>query len=125
MRWLDLSSLLQVRGQIDINPRQIEEPKFGFEVLKSLKIFVSGRVQGVFFRSYTKRFSERLNDVTGYVKNLHDGRVEIYAEGSEASLRALAEWAKIEGSPASKIQGTEEIWEDLPTRKFGDFRITF
>ncbi|MFW9853815.1 MAG: acylphosphatase [Candidatus Thorarchaeota archaeon] len=114
-----------MRGRIDINPRQINKAKFGFEVLKSVKIFVSGRVQGVFFRSYTKEFSERLDDVTGYVKNLQDGRVEIYAEGSEASLRALAKWAKIEGSPASKIQGTEEIWGDLPTRNFGDFRIRF
>jgi acylphosphatase len=99
--------------------------KYGVNVLKSVKIFISGRVQGVFFRSYTKRFIEGLKNVTGYVKNLHDGRVEIYAEGSESSLRALAEWAKHEGSPASQILRTQEFWEDLPTRQFSEFTITF
>jgi len=84
---------------------------------------VSGRVQGVFFRSYARTFVGGLRNVTGYVKNLRDGRVEIYAEGPEASLRALVEWAKQEGSPASQVLRTEENWEDAPTRQYNEFEI--
>lgn len=94
------------------------------ELLRSVRILVSGRVQGVFFRTYTRRFIEALKNVTGYVKNLRDGRVEIYAEGPEASLRALAEWAEHEGSPSSQVLRTEEVWGDIPTRQYNEFQIT-
>ena len=45
-------------------------------------IFVSGLVQGVFFRYFTKKTADKLN-LKGWVKNLDDGRVEILAEGDE------------------------------------------
>jgi len=94
--------------------------------MKKVKILVSGRVHGVFFRVYTRDFVRKLSDVTGYVKNLHDGRVEIYAEGPEESLQKLAHWAKEEGSPASQISGIEEIWGNtINKREYKDFKITF
>lgn len=93
--------------------------------MKQVKIVVSGRVQGVFFRVYTRNFCTELRDVTGYVKNLRDGRVEILAEGSEISLKKLAHWAREEGSPASRIIKAVEEWNDIETRQFSDFSITY
>jgi acylphosphatase len=56
---------------------------------KVAKLFyVSGAVQGVGYRYFTQRVSSRIG-LTGYVKNLGDGRVEVYAVGSAAELAAL------------------------------------
>jgi acylphosphatase len=52
------------------------------------RFLVSGRVQGVGFRYFAERVALRLG-VTGYVKNLADGRVEVYALGAPAQLDAL------------------------------------
>lgn len=93
--------------------------------MKSIQIFVSGRVQGVFFRVYTQKFARELPDVTGYVRNLRDGRVEIFAEGPEASLSKLEKWARSKGSPGSRIIKNEVKWGDLVSREFQDFEITF
>ncbi len=93
--------------------------------MKSVLIHVSGRVQGVFFRVYTRNFVHELQDVTGYVKNLYDSRVEIYAEGPELSLRRLTDWAKHKGSPGSQIINTEEKWQDINKRIYNNFQITY
>ena len=53
--------------------------------------WVSGRVQGVFFRASTRRKAEALG-LTGYARNLPDGRVEVYACGSPAALAELELW---------------------------------
>jgi acylphosphatase len=98
---------------------------FLVNIMQCVQIFVTGRVQGVFFRVYTRDFARKLSDVTGYVKNLRDGRVEILAEGSNESLQKLAQWAKEKGSPGSTITKTEEIWEDITERRFQNFQITF
>jgi acylphosphatase len=90
--------------------------------MKRVRIHVTGRVQGVFFRVYTRDFARSLS-VYGYVKNLRDGRVEIVAEGSEESLKELADWAKNKGSPGSQIHNTEEHWETVTKPQFSDFQI--
>ncbi|MFX0013301.1 MAG: acylphosphatase [Promethearchaeota archaeon] len=92
--------------------------------MKRVRIYVTGRVQGVFFRVYTRNFARQLS-IRGYVRNLPDGRVEIVAEGSEESLKKLAIWAKSEGSPHSQIQNTEEKWENIEEYHFSEFQITF
>ncbi|MFX0124880.1 MAG: acylphosphatase [Candidatus Hodarchaeota archaeon] len=92
--------------------------------MKRVRIYVTGRVQGVFFRAYTRDIARQLT-ICGYVRNLSDGRVEIVAEGTEDSLRKIASWAKNEGSPYSRIDGTEEEWEDIEKPRFSDFQITF
>jgi acylphosphatase len=51
-------------------------------------MFVSGRVQGVGYRQFVHGVAKRMG-VAGYVRNLADGRVEVYAIGSDAQLRAL------------------------------------
>lgn len=52
---------------------------------------ISGRVQGVWFRDSTREQAERLG-VTGYARNLADGRVEVLACGEDAALQQLKEW---------------------------------
>jgi acylphosphatase len=65
--------------------------------------FVSGQVQGVFFRSATRDVARRLG-LTGWVRNLPDGRVEVMAAGSDSQLAALREWLR-QGPPAAHVTG--------------------
>ncbi|KPA79715.1 putative acylphosphatase [Leptomonas pyrrhocoris] len=64
-------------------------------------IFVSGRVQGVFYRKHTARKATQLG-VTGWVRNLPDTRVEILAEGTAAQLDALETWCRT-GPPKAVV----------------------
>lgn len=70
--------------------------------MKQVKIIVSGKVQGVFFRRYTCEEAIKLG-LRGYVKNLVTKDVEIVAQGDDAQVDQLIEWAKI-GSPASEVK---------------------
>lgn len=56
--------------------------------------FVSGRVQGVFFRAETRRKAIKLG-LSGWVKNLNDGRVEFLISGSEQALAPMRSWLKV------------------------------
>ncbi len=78
-------------------------------------------VQGVGFRFFAQRVADRLG-VAGYVRNLHDGRVEVYAVGSSDQLAALR--AELERGPrAASIEAVvEEAAEVLP-RYAGRFSI--
>lgn len=86
--------------------------------MKRIHIFVRGRVQGVFFRAYTEKTAKLLN-LTGFVRNLDDGRVEIVAEGEEQKLDELLKWS-YKGSPMAKVTGVEYEY-NLPTSAFIDF----
>lgn len=87
-----------------------------------LHVFWSGRVQGVGFRYATESSALDLH-LTGWVRNLPDGRVETVAEGSEKSLkRFLEEMAS--GSMKTYIQKTQLSWS-MPTGEFDDFQIRF
>lgn len=67
-----------------------------------VKIYVSGDVQGVFFRHYTKKMARSLN-VNGWCRNNPDGTVIIVAEGEDKEINELAKWCKI-GSPMAKVR---------------------
>jgi acylphosphatase len=67
--------------------------------------FVSGRVQGVFFRATCVSKAESLG-LRGYARNLPDGRVEVLACGEPALVAQFIAWLW-EGSPASKVTGVE------------------
>lgn len=69
---------------------------------KAVRFFVSGRVQGVFFRVSTRRMAEALQ-VRGYARNLTDGRVEVLAVGADAALARLEKWLH-EGSTLAKVE---------------------
>jgi len=59
--------------------------------MSGLRCLVSGRVQGVFFRASTREQALRLG-LTGYARNLPDGRVEVLACGDDTALAALRDW---------------------------------
>ena len=84
-------------------------------------IFISGRVQGVFFRDHTQRWASQLN-LTGWVRNLGDGRVEAVAEGEKPGLEGLIGRLQ-EGPPLSRVDHVEVNWEEYQGG-FSDFRVT-
>ena len=90
--------------------------------MKRAHIFVSGRVQGVFYRATTQEVAKRLR-LKGWVRNLPDGRVEIVAEGPEDALKALIDWCW-EGPPLAKVEDVKVIWEE-PTGEFEDFVVRY
>jgi len=67
--------------------------------------FVSGRVQGVFYRATCVRKAESLG-LTGFARNLSDGRVEVLACGEAAAVTAFVAWLW-EGSSASKVTAVD------------------
>lgn len=87
----------------------------------ALKAFVYGRVQGVYFRDFADRHARQLG-LTGYVRNLPDRSVEVYAEGDRQYLERLLEVLK-EGPPGARVDNLEISWAE-PTGKFKHFSIT-
>jgi acylphosphatase len=74
------------------------------------KYFVKGLVQGVGFRFFVQRSAAK-HQVRGYVRNLPDGRVEAFAEGVEASIKAFYE-DLLTGPVYSRVEEIEEIVTD-------------
>ncbi len=72
-------------------------------------VFITGRVQGVFFRLETKRNADK-HDVTGWVRNLQDGRVEAMFEGEKDAVEKLITFCK-HGPFGAKVTDFELIWE--------------
>ncbi len=85
-------------------------------------VFVSGRVQGVFFRSDTQYEAKKRN-VKGWIRNLPDGRVEAVFEGEEEKVKELIEFCK-RGPPGARVTNVKIIWERY-TGEFEDFRIRY
>jgi len=85
-------------------------------------IFVSGLVQGVFFRDHTQRWASSLN-LTGWVRNLRDGSVEVLAEGDKEKIDELMSRLK-GGPPSSQVERVDVKWEEYKG-EFEDFRITW
>ncbi|MHA2062487.1 MAG: acylphosphatase [Candidatus Sifarchaeia archaeon] len=85
-------------------------------------VWVSGKVHMVFFRATTRRVAKKL-DLTGWVKNLRDGRVEAIFEGPRENIDEMIKFCH-EGPPAAIVKNVEVKWED-PTGKFDDFDIVF
>jgi acylphosphatase len=82
---------------------------------------VSGRVQGVFYRASTRERARALG-VTGYARNLDDGRVEVLACGAPAAVEQLCRWLW-QGSPASQVTGVKVA--DVPIGELGELPRTF
>jgi acylphosphatase len=71
-------------------------------------VFVSGRVQGVFFRATTREQAAE-HGVDGWVRNLDDGRVEAVFEGPESGVEAMVDFCQV-GSPAANVEGVDIEW---------------
>ena len=78
------------------------------KINKRVHIFISGRVQGVLFRAHTQKRAQGFG-LFGWVRNLPDGRVEIVAEGEEAAISSLIEWAH-RGPPAARVENLQVEW---------------
>ena len=90
--------------------------------MKRIKITVSGRVQGVFFRKFTYETALRFN-IKGYVKNLYNGNVEAVAIGTEKNVNKFINELKI--GPLSARVDNIEI-EKLPdSTNYDTFKITY
>jgi acylphosphatase len=72
-------------------------------------VFVSGRVQGVFYRA-TTRDQARDAGVEGWVRNLDDGRVEAVFEGPESAVESMVEWCHT-GSSRARVDDVEVTYE--------------
>mmetsp|Transcript_26688 Transcript_26688/g.37190 ORF Transcript_26688/g.37190 Transcript_26688/m.37190 type:complete len:101 (-) Transcript_26688:9-311(-) len=76
--------------------------------MNSVHFYVSGKVQGVFFRKYTQKQALSLG-VVGWVRNVPDGRVEVYAQGTTEALNHLMHWCHHEGSPKAKVTSMDVV----------------
>jgi acylphosphatase len=90
---------------------------------KALHVWVSGRVQGVFFRDSTQRKAADLG-LTGWVRNLRDGRVEAFFVGDEDACRRAMEFVHV-GPPSAVVSGVEHKWEDPPAEEPAGFDVRF
>lgn len=84
------------------------------------RVLVSGHVQGVFFRDSTRRVASELR-VTGWVRNLPDGRVEVLAEGAEDAVRRLVEWCR-QGPEGARVRDVTVDWSE-PKGRFDRFTV--
>ncbi|MEM2908391.1 MAG: acylphosphatase [Candidatus Hadarchaeales archaeon] len=85
-------------------------------------VYVSGRVQGVFFRYETKERADELG-VTGWVKNLPDGRVEAIFEGEKDKVEKMVNFCRA-GPPGARVTKVEVFWEDYKG-EFQSFSIIY
>jgi acylphosphatase len=82
---------------------------------KSVRLYIEGTVQGIFFRAFVKENAERHN-VKGFVRNLEDGRIEIFLEGNTDDVEKMIELSK-KGPKHSQIKRVE-----VKPEKFQDFK---
>lgn len=78
--------------------------------MKRAHLFISGQVQGVFFRAYTQAKAQKLG-LAGWVRNTSDDQVEAVFEGPEERLKEMIAWCH-QGSPASQVEKAEISWEE-------------
>jgi acylphosphatase len=83
-------------------------------------IFVSGRVQGVFFRVET-RYEAMKRNVAGWVRNTYGGRVEAIFEGEREDVEKLIEFCR-KGPPGARVTKIDVQWEEY-TGEFKSFKI--
>ncbi|MFA6320867.1 MAG: acylphosphatase [Candidatus Omnitrophota bacterium] len=89
--------------------------------LKRLHIFYSGSVQGIGFRYTAERLAVSLN-LSGWVKNLPDGRVEVICEGKESDIGAFL--AKIDDVFKGYVRSADADWSEA-TGEFEQFDVRF
>lgn len=87
---------------------------------KRIHAWITGRVQGVSYRAYTQKQARRLG-LTGWVRNLSDGRVELVAEGPAAEVDALLAWCR-KGPMFARVDHVE-VREIPPSGEFEAFDV--
>ena len=82
---------------------------------KSIRLYLTGTVQGIFFRQFIKDHADN-HQVNGYVRNMEDGRVEVFLEGNKENVEAMIAVCKA-GPRHAHIRNVEE-----KTELFQDFK---
>lgn len=90
--------------------------------MKTYHFIVSGRVQGVFFRYYTKETADRLS-IKGTVRNLANGDVEVFARGKPGIMEQFEQFL-LRGSPSARVDNLTKNEEDSG-KDFADFSIIY
>ena len=83
---------------------------------KRYHLWISGRVQGVFYRATCRQVAEELG-ISGWVRNLPDGRVEAVAEGPSDAMEKFLEWCH-QGPPMANVEHVE-VQEEEPRQEKG------
>lgn len=86
---------------------------------KTINCFISGRVQGVCFRMSSSQQAKLLG-LTGWVRNLDDGRVEVIASGEVSLIEQFRQWLA-HGPDMAKVINVE--CRDIEYQEFPDFSI--
>lgn len=81
---------------------------------------MEGRVQGVFFRHETQKEARKKN-VSGWVMNLYDGRVEALFEGEEKNIKEIVDWCH-QGPPGASVRNVV-VKEEAYEGEFQEFSI--
>lgn len=90
--------------------------------MRRVHVYVSGQVQGVFFRASTQTKAQELN-VLGLVRNLPDGRVEIVAEADTQAIEAFLDWCR-KGPPGANVQALQ-VKDEAVLNQFTEFDIRY
>ena len=90
--------------------------------MKRVHVYISGRVQGVFFRAETQRTAKGFN-LTGWVRNMADGRVEAVFEGDDENVDKMLAWCH-SGPPAARVENIT-VKEEPYTGEFRDFSVKY
>ena len=85
-------------------------------------VLIEGRVQGVFFRAYT-RDQARARGLKGWVRNLPDGRVEALFEGDQTALHGMLAWCR-QGPSYAYVDKVEIDWQPYQG-DLADFRVVY
>ena len=90
--------------------------------MKSLRVIIHGKVQGVNFRFATYEKALQFN-LTGWVKNVAGRKVEALFEGEEEDLKEMLEFVKV-GPQTARVTAVEEDYRDLPAQ-YSEFTIDY
>ncbi|OPY08917.1 MAG: Acylphosphatase [Syntrophaceae bacterium PtaB.Bin095] len=90
--------------------------------MKRIRVTISGLVQGVAFRHETRKTALSLN-LTGWVRNLPDGRVEAVFAGADESVAAMLSWCR-KGPRLSRVRDVQ-VWEEAGSESFDAFEIRY
>lgn len=85
-------------------------------------VIAEGRVQGVFFRSYTQERAYQWG-IAGWVKNRSDGKLEAVFEGEEEKVKKMVDWCR-KGPPGAHVVDVKVSWEEA-TGEFDSFQIKY
>ena len=85
---------------------------------KRIHLFIRGKVQGVFFRQAVKVTAKK-NNISGWARNLDDGRVEVLLEGDSESVNTIIEWSNI-GPANARVDEVK-----IKTKKFQNEFLSF